>query len=45
MFVVANLDQYTSVDETRAMYQTDKTADKRLLVLPSQFDGDHGWQR
>ena len=44
MFVVANLDQYTSVDETRAMYQTDKSADKRLLVLPGQFDGFHGWQ-
>lgn len=44
MFVVANYDQYTSVDETRAMYQADKTADKRLLVLPSQFDGFHGWQ-
>jgi dienelactone hydrolase len=44
MFVVANLDQFTSVDETRAMYQADKTADKRLLVLPGQFDGFHGWQ-
>jgi dienelactone hydrolase len=44
MFVVANLDQYTTVEETRAMYQEDKTADKRLLVLPSQFDGFHGWQ-
>jgi dienelactone hydrolase len=44
MFVVANLDQYTSVDETRAMYQAAKTTDKRLLVLPSQFDGFHGWQ-
>lgn len=44
MFVVANLDQFTSVDETRAMHQADKTADKRLLVLPSQFDGFHGWQ-
>jgi pimeloyl-ACP methyl ester carboxylesterase len=44
MFVVANLDQYSSVDETRAMYQRDKTADKRLLVLPDQFDGFHGWQ-
>jgi dienelactone hydrolase len=44
MFVVANLDQYTTVDETRAMYQTDKSADKRLLVLPGQFDGFHGWQ-
>jgi alpha-beta hydrolase superfamily lysophospholipase len=43
MFVVANYDSYTSVDETRAMYQADKTADKRLLVLPSQFDGFHGW--
>jgi dienelactone hydrolase len=43
MFVVANLDQYASVDETRAMYQADKTADKRLLVLPDQFDGFHGW--
>ena len=44
MFVVANLDPLVSVDETRAMYQADKTADKRLLVLPSQFDGFHGWQ-
>jgi dienelactone hydrolase len=44
MFVVANYDSYTSVDETRAMYQADKTADKRLLVLPGQFDGFHGWQ-
>jgi dienelactone hydrolase len=43
MFVVANLDQYTSVDETRAMYQADKTADKGLLVLPGEFDGFHGW--
>lgn len=44
MFVVANLDQYTSVDETRAMYQAAKTTDKHLLVLPSQFNGFHGWQ-
>jgi alpha-beta hydrolase superfamily lysophospholipase len=44
MFVIANLDQYTTVEETRAMYQADKTADKRLLVLPGQFDGFHGWQ-
>jgi dienelactone hydrolase len=44
MFVVANLDQYTTVEETRAMYQADKTADKRLLLLPSQYDGFHGWQ-
>jgi pimeloyl-ACP methyl ester carboxylesterase len=44
MFVVANLDQYTTVDETRAMYQAAKTADKRLLVLPNQFEGFHGWQ-
>jgi alpha-beta hydrolase superfamily lysophospholipase len=44
MFVVANLDQYTSVAETRAMYQAAKTTDKRLLVLPSQFNGFHGWQ-
>jgi dienelactone hydrolase len=43
MFVVADLDQYTSVDETRAMYQAAKTGDKSLLVLPSQFDGFHGW--
>jgi dienelactone hydrolase len=43
MFVVANLDQYTTVDETRAMYQAAKTGDKRLLVLPNQFDGFHGW--
>jgi hypothetical protein len=34
MSVVANYDQYTSVDETRAMYQAAKTADTRLLVLP-----------
>jgi pimeloyl-ACP methyl ester carboxylesterase len=44
MFVVANLDQYTSVDETRAMYQAAKNTDKHLLVLPSQFNGFHGWQ-
>jgi alpha-beta hydrolase superfamily lysophospholipase len=44
MFVLANLDQFTSVDETRAMYQAAKTTDKRLLVLPGQFDGFHGWQ-
>jgi dienelactone hydrolase len=43
MFVIADLDQFASIDETRAMYQADKTADKRLLVLPSQFDGFHGW--
>jgi hypothetical protein len=43
MFVVADLDQFTSVYETRAIYQADKTADKRLLVLPGQFDGFHGW--
>jgi dienelactone hydrolase len=43
MFVVANNDPYTSVQETRAMYQAAKTADKRLEVLPSQFDGLHGW--
>jgi alpha-beta hydrolase superfamily lysophospholipase len=44
LFVVANLDQLTTVDETRAMYQSDKTADKRLLVLPNQYEGFHGWQ-
>jgi dienelactone hydrolase len=44
MFLVANYDQYTTVDETRAMYQAAKTADKRFLVLPNQFDGFHGWQ-
>jgi dienelactone hydrolase len=44
MFVVADLDQYTSVEETRAMYQAAKTTDKHLLVLPSQFDAFHGWQ-
>jgi dienelactone hydrolase len=44
MFVVANLDQYTSVGETRAMYQAAKTTGKRLVVLPSQFYGFHGWQ-
>jgi pimeloyl-ACP methyl ester carboxylesterase len=43
MFVVANYDRYTSVDEPRAMYQTNKPAEKRLLVLPGQFDGFHGW--
>jgi hypothetical protein len=41
--VVAHYDQFTAVDETRAMYQAAKTADKRLLVLPSQFDDFHGW--
>jgi alpha-beta hydrolase superfamily lysophospholipase len=43
MFVVANNDAYTSVEETRAMYQAAKTADKRLEVLPNKFDGLHGW--
>jgi hypothetical protein len=43
MFVVANNDAYTSVEETRAMYQAAKTADKRLEVLPSKFNGMHGW--
>ena len=43
MFVVANDDQYTTVDETRAMYQAAKTTDKRLLVLSGQFNGFHGW--
>ena len=43
MFVVANLDQYTTVDETRAMYQADKTADKLLVVLSGGSDGFHGW--
>ena len=43
MFVVANHDAATSVEETRAMYQAAKTADKRLEVLPSKFDGLHGW--
>jgi alpha-beta hydrolase superfamily lysophospholipase len=44
MFVVANDDQFTTVAETRAMYQAAKTAGKRLLVLPGQFNGFHGWQ-
>ena len=44
MFVVAKFDQFTSVDETRAMYQADKTSAKRLLVLPRQFEGFHGWE-
>jgi dienelactone hydrolase len=43
MFVVANDDQYTSVDQTRAMYQAAKTAGKRLVVLSGQFNGFHGW--
>jgi dienelactone hydrolase len=43
MFMVANYDAYTTVEETRAMYQAAKTADKRLEVLPSKFDGMHGW--
>ena len=34
---------YASVDEPRAMYQTNKPAEKRFLVLPGQFDGFHGW--
>jgi len=42
MFVVANLDQYTSVEATRALYQAAKTSDKRLEVLSGQFDGLHG---
>lgn len=33
---------YASVDEPRAMYQTSKPAEKRLSVLPGQFDGFHG---
>lgn len=33
MFVVTNNEQYTSVDETRAMYHAAKTSDKRLEVL------------
>jgi predicted alpha/beta-hydrolase family hydrolase len=43
MLVVADYDQYTSVDESRATYQTNKPAEERLLVLPGQFDGLHGW--
>jgi alpha-beta hydrolase superfamily lysophospholipase len=43
MYVVANLDQDTSVQETRAMYRAAKAGDKRLIVLPGQFDGFHGW--
>jgi dienelactone hydrolase len=43
IFRVANYDQYTSVDEPRAMYQTNKPAEKRFLVPPGQFDGFHGW--
>ena len=43
MFVVANYDAYTTVEETRAMYQAAKTADKRLEVLPTKFEGLHGW--
>jgi dienelactone hydrolase len=43
MFVVANNDPDTSVDETRAMYQAAKTADKRLQVLSGEFSGRHGW--
>ena len=43
MFMVANYDAYTTVEETRAMHQAAKTADKRLEVLPSKFDGMHGW--
>jgi hypothetical protein len=26
------------------MYQATKATDKHLLVLPSQFNGFHGWQ-
>ena len=43
MFMVANNDAYTTVEETRAMYQAAKTADKRLEVLPGRFNGMHGW--
>jgi len=43
MFVVANNDAYTSVEETRAMHQAAKASDKRLEVLSSEFNGRHGW--
>ena len=45
MFVVANHDASTSVEETRAMYQAATTADKRLEAIPNNFDGRHGWGR
>ena len=31
------------MDETRVMYQANKTTDERLLLLPDQFDGFRGW--
>ena len=34
---------YASVDEPRAMCQPSKPAEKRLAVLPGQFDGFRGW--
>jgi hypothetical protein len=43
LFVIAKYDQDTSVDEPRAMYQSDKPADERLLLLPVEFDDFHGW--
>jgi dienelactone hydrolase len=43
MFMVANNDAYTTVDETRAMHQAAKAGDKRLEVLSGEFDGRHGW--
>jgi dienelactone hydrolase len=43
MFVVANVGRDASVDETRVMYQANKPADERLLLLPGQFDGFRGW--
>jgi hypothetical protein len=41
--VVATHDQDTSVDETRVMYQPNKAAGERLLLVPGQFDGFRGW--
>jgi alpha-beta hydrolase superfamily lysophospholipase len=43
MFMVANNDAYTTVEETRAMHQAAKAGDKRLEVLSGEFDGRHGW--
>lgn len=42
MLVVATHDQYVSVEQTRTMYGTIRTDDKRLVVLSGAFDTRHG---
>jgi alpha-beta hydrolase superfamily lysophospholipase len=44
MLVVATNDTVVTVEETRAMYRSIKTGDKRLEVLTDEFDGRHGWR-